>query len=180
VYRSTRRSGLQVYSNRVPNTHSTRFLPSSCMVVRLPSRARLFDRIRLVRPTNYRSANPLRPRCSAESGRETEGRKGKSADNRPCPGGRQAQLSSAPGHDRTATSVYQSHSAAYPWRQLRTFHVQRLNVRGAPSLASRSVRPPIVDVRSWFWFAAKIAGGVVGANVLGVLLYFAARARGRS
>jgi amino acid transporter len=36
---------------------------------------------------------------------------------------------------------------------------------------------PIIDVQSWFWFAAKIAGVVIGANLLGVLLYFAGSRR---
>jgi amino acid transporter len=34
---------------------------------------------------------------------------------------------------------------------------------------------PIIDVPSWFWFAVKIAGVVVCANVLGALLYLAGR-----
>jgi hypothetical protein len=37
---------------------------------------------------------------------------------------------------------------------------------------------PIIEVQSWFWFAAKITGVVVGANVLGVLLYFAGSRKG--
>jgi hypothetical protein len=39
---------------------------------------------------------------------------------------------------------------------------------------------PIIDVPSWFWFAMKIAGVVIGANLLGVLLYFAGSRPSRS
>jgi amino acid transporter len=38
---------------------------------------------------------------------------------------------------------------------------------------------PIIDVQSWFSFALKISGVVIGANVLGVALYFAGSRRDR-
>jgi len=34
---------------------------------------------------------------------------------------------------------------------------------------------PIVQVESWFWFAAKIAGVVIGANLLGAFLFVSAK-----
>src|SRR5437867_1321270 len=36
---------------------------------------------------------------------------------------------------------------------------------------------PIIDVSSWLWFSAKISSVVIGLNLLGVLIYVAARRR---